>query len=427
MNLRAGFAEIEITPTSFPVRTYFSTVTEILDPLFAHAAVFDDGENKLVFLSIDVVIVEVEYVLEIRKKIAAQRNIPENNIMVCATHNHACPAVVERPWSAKDDKYIEFMISQSAIAVIEAFDALENVELGVNSGFEERVSFNRRYIKKNGTVISQPSINIDTKDILCHEGVIDPKLGVVSIKNKAGKITGILVNFACHAVHHMGELSAGYPGVICDKIKEFYGSACICVFLNGPSGNIIHRNYSDWQQEDTKEKIGSVLANDVKSLISQTSYKKQAKIKVAESIVEIKYRDISGLEKNINQLEKFNVFSGLINKGWYTYSLEKLKQMHAESDHEEAIIQVFRIGDIFFGSAPCEYFAEDALKIKEQSSAEKTFVVSLANGWLGYIPHKAAFDRQGGHETTWAVSNKMEVSAGDIIAEEILSLIENVK
>ena len=59
--------------------------------------------------------------------------------------------------------------------------------------------------------------------------------------------------------------------------------------------------------------------------------------------------------------------------------------------------------------------------------AERTFVVSLANGWLGYIPHKAAFDRKGGHESSWAVWSKMEESAGDIIADEILSLIEEVK
>jgi hypothetical protein len=427
MSLRAGFAEIEITPTSFPVRTYFSSATEVMDPFFAHAAVFDDGKTQLAFLSLDVVIVEAEYVLEIRKKIAAQRSIPEANIMVCATHNHACPAVVDRPGSDKDDDYLNFMIEKSIVAVIKAFDALEDVEFGVNSGFEERVSFNRRYIKKNGTVISQPPINADSKDILCHEGVIDPELGVVSIKNNAGKIIGMLVNFACHAVHHMGSLSAGYPGIMCDKIKEFYGSDCVCVFLNGACGNVIHRNYSDWELKDSKEIIGTVLANDVKSLIDQTSFKKEATLTASESTVKIKYRDISGLEKNIDQLEKFNVFESLITKGWYKYSLEKLKQMHAKSDHEEAIIQVFKIDDVFFGSAPCEYFAENALKIKEKSPAERTFVVSLANGWLGYIPHKAAFDRKGGHESTWAIWSKMEESAGDIIADEILSLIKEVK
>ena len=99
--------------------------------------------------------------------------------------------------------------------------------------------------------------------------------------------------------------------------------------------------------------------------------------------------------------------------------------MHAKSNYEEAVIQVFKIGDAVFGTAPCEYFAENALKIKEKSPLQQTFVVSLANGWLGYIPHPAAFERPGGHESTWAVWSKMEPAAGDIIADKVLKLIED--
>jgi hypothetical protein len=264
-------------------------------------------------------------------------------------------------------------------------------------------------------------------DILCHEGIVDPELGVLCVRNGEGKIIGMLLNFSCHACHHMGDLSAGYPGIVCSKTKALYGADCVCVFLNGACGNVIHRNYSDPEQKDSKEAIGTILANDVKSLISQVTFKKEAALAAAESTVKIKYRDISGLEKNIDNLEKFNVFPSLISKGWYKYSLEKLKQMHAQSDCEESIIQVFRIDDVFFGTAPCEYFAENALKIKEKSLAEKTFIVSLANGWLGYIPHPAAFNRKGGHESTWAVWSKMEESAGDIIADRVLKLIKDIK
>ena len=71
-------------------------------------------------------------------------------------------------------------------------------------------------------------------------------------------------------------------------------------------------------------------------------------------------------------------------------------------------------------------FAENALRIKERSPADTTFVVSLANGWLGYIPHKAAFDRDGGHESTWAFWSKMEPAAGEIIGDAIIELINDI-
>jgi hypothetical protein len=237
----------------------------------------------------------------------------------------------------------------------------------------------------------------------------------------------MLVNFACHAVHHMGALSAGYPGVLCNELKKQYGDDTVCVFLNGACGNVIHNNFTDPEQNDTKEITGSVLARDVKDIIARMNFEPEAELSVDEAKVDIKYRDISGLEQNIDQLEKFNVFGNLILKGWYKYSLEKLKLMHAVSDHETAIIQVFKLGNIFFGAVPAEYFAENGLKIKQQSPSENTFVVSLANGWLGYIPHKAAFDRPGGHESTWAVWSKMEPAAGDIIADKIVEMIKGMK
>jgi hypothetical protein len=187
MSLNAGFAELDITPTTFPVRTYFSSADSVLDPIYAHAAVFNVCETTLAFLSLDVVIVEAEYAERIRKAFAANHGISIANIMVCATHNHACPAVVERPGFEKEGVYIDFMVERGIETLDNAFAALEPVEFGVKSGFEERVSFNRRYIKKNGTVVSQPRIDLLKGDLLCHEGVVDPEIAVVAVKNKSGQ------------------------------------------------------------------------------------------------------------------------------------------------------------------------------------------------------------------------------------------------
>ena len=86
MSIEAGFCESDISPNFFPIRTYFSSATEVMDPIFAHAAVYQAGGKILAFLSLDVVIVEWEYVKRIRQQVASQRDISEDAIMVCATH-----------------------------------------------------------------------------------------------------------------------------------------------------------------------------------------------------------------------------------------------------------------------------------------------------------------------------------------------------
>jgi neutral ceramidase len=426
MDLQAGFAEVEINPQTFPARTYWAPVDTVIDPLFAHAAVFHDGARTVAFLSLDVVIVEREYVLTIREQVSRACPIPPDCIMVCATHNHACPAVVERPWSEKDHAYLEHMVERAVTSLIAAYHAMVPVEIGTGTCYEGRVSFNRRFIMKNGSVISQPSFDTVERDVLFGEGIVDPQVGVLCVRDLNGKIIGMLVNFACHAVHLMGSLSAGFPGVLSGRLKETYGESSVCVFLNGACGNVIHRNYADPGYEDTKEKIGSILADDVIQIVKRITYSGQARIAAASASVDIRYREIHGLERNLDDLASFNVFPGLIERGWYRWSLERLKALHSRSDHETAEIQVLRIGESVFGAVPAEYFSQHSLRIKEQSVVRETFVVSLANGWLGYIPHREAFDRIGGHESTWCISSKMESGAGDRMADAMLDVIQRL-
>jgi len=233
--MKAGFAQVDISPEYFPIRTYFSQVEDIIDPVFAHAAVFDDGINMFAFLSLDIVILEWEYVKQIRDAVAEKTGIPASNLMVSATHNHACPAVVERGHFKKEEPYIQSMIQKGVSAVVTAWKKREDVLCGVASGYEERISANRRFIRRDGTVITQPVITPLTGDILCCEGPVDPEVGVVCVKNTAGKILGVMINFSAHANRRMGLVSSDYPGVVYRDVKTHYGADCI--FLCGACGN----------------------------------------------------------------------------------------------------------------------------------------------------------------------------------------------
>lgn len=422
--MKAGFAEIDISPEYFPIRTYFGEVNEIIDPLYARAAVFSDGKIPIAFLSLDIVIIEQEYADSIREKASLETGIPKSNILVCATHNHACPAVVERGSFQKEDRYINFMITKGVEVLKKAFDNIKVSQIGIASGFEGRVSFNRRFIKRDGTVISQPSISTLSDDILCNEGPIDPELGVISIRGKDGKISGIIVNFASHACHHMGQLSSGYPGVLCKRIKEIYGNETGFVFLNGACGNIIHKNYCGTQYKDSKENIGSVLAEDVRKIIDEKiSYREDYKISAKGKILSLKYRDYSDLEDTVRNNKFVNVFGSLVKNGWYQDSLDRLKELRSKSKEANVSIQIFKIGNTAFASVPGEYFTELGLEIKEKSKTEHAYIVTLANGWLGYIPTEKSFSRKGGHETSTAWWSKMDYNAGDIIADEIIKMI----
>ena len=413
--MKAGFAQVDISPEYFPIRTYFSQVEEIIDPIFAHSAVFDDGHNQFAFLSLDIVIIEAEYVERIKKIVTETTGIPSSNLMVCATHNHACPAVVERGHFKKEEPYIESMIQKGALAIEMAWKSRQPVVCGAISGYEDRVSANRRYIRRDGTVITQPQITLLTNDILCCEGPIDPEIGVVCIKNMEGKILGVMVNFSAHANMRMGLVSSDYPGIIYTDIKTHYGADCI--FLAGACGNI--------NSVSSVESTGSLLAVDVRRLIdSIKDFSADWDIESRERKISLPLRSLEKLEAAVRNPEMFiGVLPELVKKGWYKHSLEILRNLREKGDSLDVVVQVCRLGKVAFASVPCEYFVEHQLRIKEEHKTPYTYIVSLANGWLGYIPTKKAFEREGGHETTTALWSKMAPETGDILANTVLEML----
>ena len=85
-------------------------------------------------------------------------------------------------------------------------------------------------------------------------------------------------------------------------------------------------------------------------------------------------------------------------------------------------MQVLFLDEYAFVSIPGEFFVELGLRIKERAYPRRACVVGLANGIVGYIPHKEAFAR-GGYETTFMSSSKLAHEAGDTLVDCAVDLI----
>jgi hypothetical protein len=84
-------------------------------------------------------------------------------------------------------------------------------------------------------------------------------------------------------------------------------------------------------------------------------------------------------------------------------------------------LQGIRINEAVFVAVPAEVFVEIGLRLK-QAAPTKTFVVGIANGYIGYLPTKAAHS-VGGYEV---VSSKCQPQAEDVLVEGILNLEERL-
>lgn len=416
--LRAGFAQADLTPPP-GVRKIGSNRhfvgTTIHDPLYARAAVFECGEGRAAFLSLDLLFVHRDQVAEIRRRVAEKFRFPGEALMIGATHNHAGPAI-EADLYPKDDASIAAMIEASVDAVGRAWEGRKEAELGFGSVAEWRLSYNRRVIYRDGTARTHGSFRDPAA--LAFEGPIDPEVAVVAVRAKDGTPLGLMVNFACHPCHHGGDalVSAGYPGQMSRALQE--KGWPVSLFLQGAGGNLHHLDPSGANPEKSMEESGKLLAEAAVKVVAGLKYRATARISSRTRTVELPYRaftedELKGRTKGAQQFGE---------KGFYDGTAAALLEEIRREGVAKAEIQAIFIDDLVHVAIPAEYFVEHGLRIKEECFPLRTRVVGYANGMLGYVPTRGAFAR-GGYETTFGMRSKLAPDAGDLLADAAIALV----
>jgi hypothetical protein len=85
---------------------------------------------------------------------------------------------------------------------------------------------------------------------------------------------------------------------------------------------------------------------------------------------------------------------------------------------------VLRIGDVGVATSPCETFAEIGLEFKRRSPLRHSFLVSLAHGYIGYLPTPRHFEL-GGYET-WPGTNCLEPEASVKMLDNLLDMAAEI-
>ncbi len=419
MPIKAGFAEIDITPPIGTMKIGWKRVIvsdRVLDPLFARVAVLESEDERVAFIQLDTLSVRWTQVSEIRRRITRELGFPGENAMVAATHNHAGPAIANCGDVPRDNGYVEEMVNKVVLAFGRALDEMREAEVGFGSCFEFGVAFNRRVIMRDGTVKTHGGFT--DPEALCMEGPIDPEVHVMAARSPAGDLMGTIVNFACHPAHHGGgtELSGGYPGVLA-RIMRSRGCPTT-LFLDGASGNITTIDPARGGTDVTKEVAGRELADDVTGVLEEMCFGGEADLGSRSRTIRLPFRKVTQeeIEGKARGAQRF------IDSAIYDREMPRLLERIRRMGTQPAEVQAIRISNYAYVGIPAEYFAQLGLRIKEECHPIHALVVGQANGMVGYVPHGAAFLR-GGYETTLSSSSRLAPEAGDMLADCAIELI----
>ena len=112
----------------------------------------------------------------------------------------------------------------------------------------------------------------------------------------------------------------------------------------------------------------------------------------------------------------------VIHSAAYDRGIPALLERIGTRGTQPAEVQVLDIDEWSLVGIPAEYFVQHGLRIKEQGHPRHALVVGHANGMVGYVPHRQAFER-GGYETTFAATSRLAPEAGDMLADGAIELL----
>ncbi len=406
--LQAGFAKVDITPPSSVWLSGYASRNKpsegISDPLYAKALVLDDGQNKIAIVSSDLLWVPLETTNKVRELVKQKIGIPENNILVCATHTHFGPKVekIRQDWpdtpaSKVDKSYVEKLTQKISESILNAAKNTKSVKLGTVKGDISEIVYNRRTKRPDGKVAM--TFRLPPAEPNLAFGPVDPEVRILRIEDTDGAFMGAIVNYACHPVcgatdnEEFYSISADYPGYTAQVVEQMEGG--ICLFALGTSGNM---NPVRIEGENHRSRIGKALGGEVLRRLQFVS--------TSEDIT------LKGMKKQIILPVKKDL------------PPERLQDPNNPEEIIATEIQVLRIGDIYMLGLPGEVLVEVGLEIKKKAGIEKLFIISLSNDACGYVCPSPAYE-EGGYEPGWGTN--LAKGAGEIIIKEVLDLIGKIK
>ena len=435
--IKAGVATVDITPpVPYRMSGYFSErlSTGVNDPLMAKAVVFGQGDTKAALVFCDIVGITARISKEARARAEKATGIPAENIAIMATHSHTGPLYAgmlrdffhKRTVEAHGEDiyekvdYPEQLMSRLAEVIGQADEALKVVQLSAGYAQEDRLSFNRRFHMKDGSVRFNPGVN--NPNIVKVAGPIDPKAGLLLLSGVDAP-DAALVSFAMHLDTTGGTMYSGdYPFYLEKRLRKDLGKDFVSMFGAGTCGDLNHVDVTT-KERRSADQIGGLLGETLAGALTDLPEIRNGSLAAAREVVRAPLKkfgeeEIAEARRNFPKVDKGNLpFLDRVQ----AYSI--MDVLSREGTHLELEVQAFRISrEVAIVTVPGEVFVELGLEIQKASPFETTILFELANDAPGYLPTKKAFG-EGSYET---VNSRIQAGGGEMVAQAAVRLLKDL-
>jgi len=448
--LKAGAATSNITPQlggkivggfkPFPA-------THIHDELHARCLVLDNGETRIALVVCDLLGLHRKVSDEARRMIQEETNIPRENVLISATHTHSGVSALggNRFKIEQDlDDYQQFIARRIADGVRCAINLLRPAEIAWGTVDIPEHVFNRRWFMRPGTMPPNPFGTTDlvkmnppagSPNLVEPAGPTDPGLSFLAVREPEGRPIALYAAYSLHYVGGVGpgHISADYFAMFCNELSRLQDAdhqdpPYVAMMANGTSGDINNINFREPRPRKAAYEQMRYVAHDV----ARKVHSALAGLKYSGDVVlASRYREPMIGTRRPTQDQIAWAKETLKNapedrQDWNLSAIyaDRVMQLIDAPETTAVPLQVLRVGPATIGTMPNEIFCEIGLEFKERSELKPAFLVSIAHGYLGYLPTPRHHDL-GGYET-WISTNRLERDASVKMLNELIEMTKEL-
>lgn len=277
--LWAGAAKVDITRVE---------AGPVNGRLHARALVIKSDTTTAVIVTIDVVslgeigYVSNDYLDKVRSQVEKELGIKPANVMINASHCHGVPA--------KD------IDARTVQAIKQAAANIVPVNIGVGTGYEDRVQENRRLKLKSGKELDvRRAYSMPADEEVVGPGPIDPEIGILRLDREDGSTLAVVYNFACHPIQGVpgGLNTADMTGFSSEVIEDNLSDGTVALFVQGCGGDINPAFYKAVNHPRHAEPLGNMLGLSTLRALRKIKSKDEGRFKVINEVIALPRADVA--------------------------------------------------------------------------------------------------------------------------------------
>jgi hypothetical protein len=386
--------------------------------LRASAVVIEDPHGaKLALVACDVLMVNRDILDQAAIEIERATGIPFAHILINATHTHHAPTTVTIHGYTREEEFTRQLERKIVQAATEAHRRLAPAVFLFRLGEESSVGKNSRLLLGDGTIYWVGSHD----DAVRPTGPFDPELPVLAFRRPDGRFEAVLYNHSTHTIgtHQPGVRSPSFYGLAAQSLEREKGGTFI--FFEGASGST---HNLDVPAPEATERIRAAVDRALRA--AQPRPVDQVRALRREMVLKVRHFS----EADDERAAASYCTTRIKDPAAALRVIETFRAMRKElasqqGQERKTWVQALVLGDVALVGVPGEFFTVLGQEIKRRSPFRYTYVLELANDYMGYIPDAQGFDR-GGYQVWTGLHSFLERGAGEAIVRVAVELLDQL-